>query len=211
MVGITEVIKKKFAPTYKYKKLISVPKNPGGLKKRAAQRRGKRLDLEIFNISKDKLQRKPCAETKNLLNKLKEMDLEIVESQKYVALNHLNTYIDLIVKDKSNKLYICEIKRGCHYRLCSTKDGKLKYQSKNLSDCPLYQHQMQTLIGRWLYQTSQKTSEPIGVLLFYIDESNIEVFTEEQFMATLTQEGCQVLMDMSNNQKTRKIKKAKKV
>ena len=40
--GITKLIKNVFAPSWKYKLLKNIPKNVGGLKKRAAKNRGKK-------------------------------------------------------------------------------------------------------------------------------------------------------------------------
>ncbi len=186
--GVHKTIKCLFAPNFNYKNLKHKPLNKGGLPLRAAKRRGKLIDKQLLHTSK-----RPVSEVKTLLTKFKELNLEIIHKQYTVAneQTRLATPIDLIVKHKTtNKIYLVEIKYGCHYRNCFI--GDLKYQDKKTNDCLLHQHQLQILIGRWLYG-----QENIGVLLIYLDGTDVLVYEEDQFEAKLLPEGIAALYHSS--------------
>ena len=188
--GITKLINSVFAPSWKYKLLKNIPKNVGGLKKRAAKNRGKKIDSELiaFHIS-NKITNKMTLETKLILETFKKMNLIILDTQVMAKNNNLKTFIDLIVQDTLTlKKYVVEIKRGCAYRECTTKNGILLHQNKStISNCLLHQHQLQALIGRWLLK-SQSESD-YGLFLIYVDEQDILVYDETMFVANLTEAG----------------------
>ncbi len=199
--GVHKTIKCLFAPCYDFKKLTNKPQNTGGLKLKLAKRRGKLIDKQLSSI-------KPCKPIQEVLilkNKFIELGLEIIHSQ-YVVANEetrLATPIDLIVKHKeTDQIYLVEIKYGCHYRSCFV--GDLKFQTKSINDCLLHQHQLQILIGRWLYNKSN-----IGVLLIYLDSDQINIYTEDQFEAKLTSEGIKALYVNSSSTNKQLYRKRK--
>jgi hypothetical protein len=200
--GITKLIPRVFAPSYRFKSL-KVPRNPGGLKKRAAKRRGKRLDAELASDQ----QTRTCAETKLIRTTLDSLQLDIVETQKMVQHQQLKTFLDLVVKHRiTNKSFVVEIKRGCHYRRCATPTGKLLHQTSVLSDCLLYHHQLQALIGRWIAQQEVNW----GVILIYVDQEKVEIFKDAEFEARLTDAGKTALLTAcAKKQKARSAKRRK--
>jgi len=199
--GITNLIPKVFAPSWKFKKLKQIPRNTGGLKKRAAKIRGKRLDKEL----KNNVTKNICPETKNVRILLDSMELDIEATQVLAQRKDLKTFLDMIVIHReTHKKFIVELKRGCKYRRCATSDGKLLHQTSNLTDCLLYQHQLQTLIGRWLAGHEYD----YGVLLIYVNEEEIEMFQECDFVAELSELGKQSLLQYAcKKQKRKKISK----
>lgn len=179
--GITKLIKTTFAPTWKYKKLLHLPKNVGGLKKRAAKTRGNRIDAELASGQTVKT----CLETRTIRDHLTSMNMQIVKCQVSVKNANLMTFIDMLVRDNTGKMFVVEVKRGAHYKKCCTQAGTLCFQRKTLSDCLLYQHQLQALIGRWL--ANEETNW--GVMLIYVTDDTINIYRETDFEAELLQSG----------------------
>jgi hypothetical protein len=214
MPGITKLIPQVFCPGFKFKHLLHKPQNPGGLKKRAAKRRGNRLDNELSNNII-----KGCKETQLIRKTLDGMNLEIEETQVLAQQENIKTFLDLIVKHKeTGKKYVVELKRGCEYRRCSTKNGKLLFQNPTsysktsassptlpLSDALLYQHQLQVLIGRWLY----KHDHDYGVLLIYVNETKVELFEESDMEAKLLDSGKLALLKAANKKQKLRAKRRK--
>jgi hypothetical protein len=206
MPGITKLIPQVFCPGFKFKNLVKKPLNPGGLKKRAAKKRGNRLDNELAN----NITNKTCKETKLIRQCLEEMKLEIESTQVLAQEQNVKTFVDLIVKHKeTNKRYIVELKRGCEYRRCGTKDGKLLYQTQNniLTNALLYQHQLQVLIGRWLY----KHEHDYGVLLIYVNDTKVELFQESDMEAKLLDCGKKAILAAATKKQKRKVSRQKAV
>ena len=142
MFGVTKVIKKTFAPQFAFKKLRKIPRNVGGLRKSAACRRGKRIEKELsdFAANGGTNMLKYCQETQLVIAKLDELHLQLLETQVYVANQSLNmcTFIDLLTFNSATQTFvIVEIKRGCHYRRCSTKNGTLRFHAPDVTDCLL--------------------------------------------------------------------------
>ncbi len=198
MPGITKLIPKVFCPSFKFKNLVKKPQNTGGLKKRAAKKRGNRLDNELSN----NIILKTCKETRLIRECLKEMKLEIELTQVLAQEQNVKTFLDLIVKhSESGKRYVVELKRGCEYRRCGTKNGTLLFQTSCLSDAPLYQHQLQVLIGRWLY----KHEHDYGVLLIYVNETKVEVFQESDMDTKLLNSGKVALLAAATKKRKQKM------
>ena len=197
--GIHKTIKCLFAPSYDYKKLTKIPKNKGGLSFQKAKRKGKLIDSQISGFFAG-TNTKPCKEVLLLLFELSLKNLEIIGTQVTVAdeTSRLATPIDLVVIDKETlKITVVEIKYGCNYRHCFTIDGALKYQKTNLNDCLFHQHQLQILIGKWMYQ--KETKQEVNALLIYINgNDSIDFFTEDKFEAELNQEGINALFSSAN-------------
>lgn len=184
--GIHKTIKNIFAPFYNYKNLKNKPTNIGGLNLRQAKKKGKLIDRQLSSSNKTSL----CKETKALLAKLKELNLSIIETQYTVANEEtrLATQIDMIVKHKETSvIYLIETKYSCAYRNCFIEN--LQFQTTKVNDSLLHQHQLQILIGRWLYNALN-----VGVLLIYINtDLSIDIITEDQFEAKLTIDGINAL------------------
>ncbi len=196
--GITKLIPRVFAPSWNFKKLKRKPRNIGGLKKRAAKARGNRIDQELKN---DVNESDSCIETKLIRNMLDERCLDIDKCQVLVTKKNLKTFLDMVVTHRETRQkFILEIKRGCIYRSCATVDGKLRFQTKDLNDCLLRQHELQVLIGRWMYQHEHDH----GVLLLYVNESSVEVIEETHFEAELTPMGKQALLQYALKKQKRK-------
>jgi hypothetical protein len=218
MPGITKLIPQVFCPGFKFKHLVHKPQNPGGLKKRAAKRRGNRLDNELSDnrrlsqfeddcVISNNIIIKECKETKLIRKTLEEMNLEIEDTQVFAQEENVKTFLDLIVKHKeTGKKYVVELKRGCEYRRCGTKNGKLLFQTTlTLSDALLYQHQLQVLIGRWLY----KHEHDYGVLLIYVNETKVEVLEESDMEAKLLESGKLALLKAANKKQKLRSKRRK--
>jgi hypothetical protein len=177
-VGITKLIRKVFAPTWRYKALKNKPRNVGGLKKRAACRRGKRIDRELAG----NVRGKALPETQRIQNWLHANDYKILNTQVLAKKHGLLTYLDLLVSDPQGRRIIIEVKRGCKYKACS--NGSLLYQREpGLPNCLFFQHQLQVLISRWLFD------ETAHVALIYVDDESLEVYYEDDFCAALTPAG----------------------
>lgn len=176
MVGITKLIRKLFAPQWRYRAL-RVAKNPGGLKKAAAKRRGKRVDRELLLCAQGAEPKRACPETRAVLKLFAAEGYRIVGAQHKVQLGRLTTFLDLVVSDAEGRLFVVEIKRGCHYR--NESNGLLRFHESTPNSL-LCQHQLQCAIGRWMYE-QQHSATGVGCLLIYVQDSDIDVYDEEEF------------------------------
>lgn len=195
MVGVTKRIRKVFAPTWQFKRL-TIPKHVGGMKKSAAKRRGKRIDREMDAITKDTPIKRTCRETKALLKFFESRNVTLCHSQYKVSLKLLSTFLDLVVIDPDGKLYVVEIKRGCHYR--HIDNGHLNHHT-NVTNCLLHQHQLQAMIGRWLYETQEQVKN-VGCILIYVENDDIEVYDEDQFVVELNESAKLAVLDIRKKQ-----------
>ncbi len=190
--GIHKTIKYIFAPTFDYDKIQDKPRNMGGLCFRAARQKGKQIDTELHRNTTKK-----CPETNALLLLLKNENYKIEATQVVVGdeKSRLATLVDMIVT-KENKKFIVEIKYGCLYRYCGTAHGRIKHQQSYLSDCAFHQHQLQVLIGRWLYEQTFPNEKDVGVLLIYINtDTSVEIFKEDFFAVQMTPMAIQALKE----------------
>lgn len=206
MLGITKIIKKIFVPSFKFKNLQKVPKNVGGLKKRAACRRGKLIDTQLSQYLLIKNQNKFCQETNLIIEKLKELNLVLIKTQFYVTDDDLKlcTFIDLIAFDiKNQQEMIIEIKRGCHYRLCATQDGQMKFQNPGTTDCLQNQHQLQALLGKMLYQKKFQEIKT-SCCLIYVDEKECQYIPEADFNVTITSESLTTIKNLKITKKRKR-------
>ncbi len=206
MLGITKIIKKTFVPHFKFKNLQNVPKNVGGLKKRAACTRGKLIDRELNQfVVNGQVQSSFCTETNLILNKLNELKLKPILSQHHISNANLKmcTFIDLVaICETSCQTMIIEIKRGCHYKLCSTQNGSLRFHDPIITDCMQHQHELQALLSKMLYEI--KYEEKCECCLIYVDELKCEYIPENKFAAQISKEA----LDAITN--TKIIKKRKR-
>lgn len=185
--GVTTVIKKIFASSYTYKKLRMKHVCAKGLKKNHAKRRGMLVDSIIEKWVSGQTIKCRIYEPRMLIRKFESMSWIPVASQLVVAYEtaRLATKIDLILYDElENILRIIEVKTGYHYRRCSTKNGTLMHIRPVVDNSPLHQHQLQALIGKWLFlktypQWENKSVE--SVVVYVSTEGQIEMITEQDF------------------------------
>ncbi len=199
MVGITKLIHTVFAPQWRFKRLTHRPKNPHGLKRRAACKRGKQLDKECKINTQIK-----SKEGKLLQSAFANWGWTILHTQVLVRFENLHTFIDLIVRDSFNQEWIIEIKRGYVYKKCAV--GWLKHQSKAVPDAALYQHQMQVLIGKWLWEKNHE-GKTIRHALIYVNESQVEKWNDVQFRAILSEQGKVAILKSADQWLKRRKKK----
>lgn len=207
MIGLTKLIKKVFVPDYKFKNLEKVAKNPGGLKKRAACRQGKLIDKQLTQTVSKIPNTILCKQTTLVLNKLKELNFTLTKSQVYVVNESLKlcTFIDLVALDETTQQeVIIEIKSGCHYRLCSTKNGFMKFQKEPTTNCLQNQHQLQALFGKYLYDKQFKTTTTC--CLIYVNETQCDYIPLSQFHVEISNEAIETIRNL-NHKKRKKDKK----
>ena len=92
------------------------------------------------------------------------MNLSILYSQLYLCSTSLNlhTFVDLVLFNEDTKeTIIVEVKRGCHYRTCSTPNGFMQYQPSPISDCMQHQHEIQALLAKLLYDYQYNTQSNV--------------------------------------------------
>ena len=194
MRGITKAIKTTFAPHWKFKQLQHVPRNVGGLRKRAACRRGKLLDRELSQFALTGPDASFCAETQLVIAKLNELRLTLTHTQVYVsdADWKLCTHIDLLAVDQTTGQHVViETKRGCHYRRCSTKSGSLKFHDAHVTDCLENQHQLQALLGKMLFERTHATHSTC--CLIYVNEEKCECISEPDFKVQVSPTALQAI------------------
>jgi hypothetical protein len=189
--GVTTVIKKVFAPSYRYKKLKRGTYSVG-LPNRQAKRRGHAIDGTLdkwangLSISRSRLK-----EPRALINTFEEHGWKPVCSQLVVAwpTARLATKIDLVLHDAAqNKMIVVEIKSGCGYRRNS--HGNLRHILPSVSNAPLHQHELQCLFGKkMLTSTYPKwTCANIVCVLAYVSiDGIVELVMETEFAVQYTQ------------------------
>jgi hypothetical protein len=183
--GVTKVIKRIFAPDFKYTKLkrghCSV-----GLPKKRAQRRGHAIDRVIHQWACGlSIKRSRVKEPIALINTFVSHGWTPVISQLVVAWPEarLATKIDLVLYDTlRNKIIVVEIKSGCGYRRKS--HGMLRHIIPRVSNAPIHQDELQVLLGRELFaRTYTKWSrDDIECVLVYVSpECEVELLQENMF------------------------------
>jgi hypothetical protein len=85
-------------------------------------------------------------------------------------------------------LLLVEVKSGCHYRRCCTKNGTLRFIRPAVSDSPLHQHQLQALIGKdlflrtyphWKNEEGERSVE--AAVVYVAASGDIELIPEPEF------------------------------
>jgi hypothetical protein len=204
MIGVTKLIKKIFVPHFKFKNLRKMPRNIGGYTKRKARQQGKRVDKELSEFLAHGTNPRFCAETKHVIEKLAEKNLRLVNTQVYISNSDLNmcVYIDLIAVDQSGTFVIIEIKRGFQYRLCSTKNGFLKFHSPGVTDCFQNQHQLQSLLGKILFE--HKHHLQCTCCLIYVNEACCDYIPESDFKAQINNDALETIKNMKTCKKRKR-------
>lgn len=200
MIGVTKIIKRVFVPGFKFKELQRMPRNVGGLKKRAARKRGQKVDDELGQFAKGQI-KTFCQETQLIVQKLTEMNIELKSSQVYVSNDDMCAFIDLVGFDTVNKRdVVLEIKRGFNYRECCTKNGLMKFQqSSDVTDCLRNQHEMQALLGHYLYNQPDATCG-----LVYVDEKSCEFIAKQDFRTSITPEALEAIHQFAKKKQNKR-------
>ena len=188
--GVTTVIKKVFAPDYRYTKLKR-GHYVVGLPKRKAKRRGHAIDQTLHRWAMGiSTARTRLKEPKALIKAFEDRCWSPVCSQLVVAWPdaRMATKIDLVLHDATrNKLLVVEIKSGCGYRRNS--HGTLRHTLPGVSNAPLHQHQLQVLFGKELLARTypQWERRNIECVLAYVStDGTVELFIEEEFAVQYT-------------------------
>jgi hypothetical protein len=173
--GITKIIRTLFAPGFTYGKLKKKPlPKATALSYRQARARGKLIDRQLTKWHLFKSLKGAKIETKLLVTYLSNQHLVPIATQLPVGcpVDRLGTCIDLVCTDTITKeIVLIEIKRGCHYRDCTT--GQMlrtivDLDGRPVNDCLLHQHMLQLLLGELLFVRTFPT-RPHRCLLLYVD------------------------------------------
>lgn len=185
--GVTTVIKQLFAPSYKFNKLQMKHVCEKGLRKRHAKRRGVLVDDIIGKWVSGYHVKCRIQEPRMLIKHFELMKWLPVSSQLVVACQEarLATKVDIVLYDSPNDiLRIVEVKTGYHYRRCSTRDGILRHVRPTVNNSPLHQHQLQALIGKWLFLKTypQWVNKHVESVVVYVSNDGcIELLLEQNF------------------------------
>jgi hypothetical protein len=184
--GVTKVIKKIFAPSYRYTKLRRSGTTPRatGLPFRKARRRGKLVDTTLDKWVKGLKTRCRILEPLALIKLFESRHWSPVASQLVVAWREgrIATMIDLVLHDDlTDRILLVEIKSGCEYRNQSTGSRLKNMGSCTVTDAPLHQHQLQILLGKDLFhRTYPKCTKPVDSILIYVaKDGTLEVLEEK--------------------------------
>ena len=183
--GLTTVIRAVFAPTYRFKKLCRTT-CPGGLRLRAAKRRGRAIDEALARwVQTPTTYRSTLNEPDVLIRLFTGHGWLPVDAQLVVAWPdaRLATRIDLVLYDPGrNMLVVVEMKSGCAYRRVA--HGTLHNVVPITSNAPLHQHQLQALLGKeLLLQTYPKwTRSAVEAVVVYVTTAyQVELVREPDF------------------------------
>jgi hypothetical protein len=177
--GVTTVIRTHFAPTTgRYNHLITSQRRIKGMQ------RGIRVDLELSRfVQTGYVPPQSLPETQHVIQYMRTHKLTPVHAQLPVAYEPLRlaTCLDLVCLGEDGSHTIVEIKCGYRYRECSSGTLLTSVIGKNptvpVVDSPLHQHQLQTLLGQWLFDRSfpqlVRNSNP---LLLYTSASGVTAY-----------------------------------
>jgi hypothetical protein len=185
--GVTTVIKNVFATAYTYNKLRMRHVCPKGLRKRRAVRRGHIIDNTIDRWVNGLSLKCRVKEPRMLIQLFESLAWKPIASQLVVAYPEarIATKIDIVLYDtRRDTLLIVEVKSGCHYRRCTTKDGTLQHIRPIVNDSPLHQHQLQSLIGKLLFLKTYPHWSALSVesVVVYVSTSgDTELLMESDF------------------------------
>ena len=193
--GLTKVIKKHFVPSFKYKNMVGrdILLNKSTLSYAKARTRGKQVDAALTQYCTTGKQASDLPEVHAIVRTLTNRNLELIATQYAVAWPQarLGTQLDLVAKHKeTGRIVVIEIKTGCHYRRCSTKQGTIIHlgcPEKRVTDAPLHQHQLQVQLGRFLLgKTLNRPEKDFDLLLIYADMNGaVEAFSQKDIIIPL--------------------------
>lgn len=185
--GLTYVLPRVFFPKLAFKRLAKRPPNVGGLSKRRACARGRKVDSDLARlVTKTSLERNSTLEARVIFAFLRKMHARVVGAQLRVAspLWDVVTYVDLVVLlEKTQEHVVVEVKRGCGYRDCSVPHAFSQHLEPALPVKPRHLHELQALVGARLWEM-QEQKVARDVWLLYVNETELEFTSRAQFGAT---------------------------
>jgi hypothetical protein len=182
--GVTTTIRKVFAPSYAFSKLKR-GKYTRGLKKRDAIRRGHAIDHTLQCWSDGRYSKRfRLVEPKAIIKYFEQRCWNPLASQLVVAWpsGRIATKLDLVLHDtERDQILIVEIKSGCGYRTLS--NDVMRHIRPNVSNSALHQHQLQTLLGKYLFQKTYPdcTLHVRSILLYVALDGDIDMIQESDF------------------------------
>lgn len=117
-VGITKLLKK-----VKFKALQNVPRNPGGRRRGAAKRYGKKVDKELCEFYSTKNTTPTSREAKSIIVWMVQHGLQVVSTQTKLVCSSLMSIVDMVACSAHGTVVVVEIKTGKHYRDCCDING----------------------------------------------------------------------------------------
>ena len=199
--GVTTVIKKIFAPSYKYCRL---PRRDSrkvctGLPFRKARRRGILVDSILEKWALGHKTRCRILEPRAIIRLFESRHWSPLASQLVVGWREgrIATMIDLVLHDENmDQVLIVEIKTGCEYRNVSTGSCLTNLGSTTITDSPLHQHQLQALLGKELFRrTYPNCTKNVQSILVYVSKDGLlEVLEEKQFTVVYSEHISQAIL-----------------
>lgn len=186
--GVTRTIRRLFVPDYQFRKLKRV-RGSTGLPKRKAKRRGHAIDRTLEQWSNGQsIGRCRIKEPRALISAFTELGWKPIGSQVVVAwpAARIATRLDLVLFDaERHKVIVVEIKSGCLYRRES--HARMRHVRPPVSNAPINQHQLQTLLGRELFIRTYPhwdTSDVDCVLVYVTPDCSVEMVHGNEFDVT---------------------------
>lgn len=186
--GVTTLIHRLFVPDYQFRKLRRVREGTG-LPKHLAKRRGHTIDRTMQRwTNSQSIGRCRIKEPRALISTFGDLGWVPIGSQVVVAwpAARLATRLDLVMLDVArHKVIVVEIKSGCLYRRES--HGRMHHVRPHVSNAPINQHQLQTLLGRELFLRTYPQWDPCDVecaLVYVTPDCTIEMIYGNDFEVT---------------------------
>jgi hypothetical protein len=220
--GVIKVIKNVFFPGFHHKFLRGARiSNKGGLSFLQARRRGILIDSQLSKAIGNKIPPRSCDETKLIITFFRARGYYIEKAQESVGYSpwRLATAIDLILRpldEFHDHRVIVEIKFGCLHRRLSVPNTVSQYIVPEVPTSPIFLHQLQTLIGKRLFELTDNTLPLEGAWLLYVDrvkgiecieEKAFEVKWSKQVEETLESTANRLANGLSSKKKSKRIKK----
>tara|TARA_B110000046_G_C12995362_1_gene399796 strand:+ start:751 stop:1431 length:681 start_codon:yes stop_codon:yes gene_type:complete len=186
--GVTRIIRRLFVPDYRFGKLKRL-RPSSGLPKRQAKRRGHGIDRALMQWSAGQsIGRCRIQEPRALITAFTDHGWVPAGAQVVVAwpAARIATRLDLVLYDSArHKVIVVEIKSGCLYRRES--HARMRHVRPVVSNAPLHQHQLQTVLGRELFLRTYTHWDPgdVECLLVYVTpDCTVEMIHGRDFAVT---------------------------
>ena len=174
MTGLTVFLRQRYYPNYTFSRDSS-----GGCGARSGgtpgdpYKRGRVVDLEIRRWIEN---RTPVAHpyAKKFIAWVELQRLVPEAAQVHVLRGRVETYIDAVLRDRSGRRFIVEIKTGFHgYHVSSS--GRMLNDFSFLSNCPKNQHLLQAAFSEQLYRSTHPLSTVSGSFVLRITDGGVEI------------------------------------
>ena len=203
--GLSKVVRKVFAPNYKFSRLRGRPRAVSSLTFRAARRRGLCVDRALGRWADGSAVRTSrLVEVKTLLALFAARQYRPLSSQTLVSwpAARLGTKLDLVLLDTTtNRTVVVEVKTGCHYRHCAVAT---LIGTKDVSDCALHQHQLQAQMGAWMFCRGWQQAVTADAMLVYVDaQGRCDVYDQSQFAPVVTEQTLRLFVESAKKPVTK--------